>query len=117
MSSPPPHAPPLPPEANLLFGRGFRAGIDRREQKKAAAETEADLLKRLRETTGVRETDEGEGAGAGQGGGGRRLRPGGHAGGEPLVGEAAGEDDGARLAHLQVLCCAVLCCAALGSCK
>ncbi|KAL4421083.1 hypothetical protein ABPG77_001378, partial [Micractinium sp. CCAP 211/92] len=48
-------------EANLLFGRGFRAGIDRREQKKTAAEAEADMLRRKREQTGtpsIRETAE-----------------------------------------------------------
>lgn len=42
-----------PAEANLLFGRGFRAGIDRREQKKTAAEAEADMLRRKREQTGT----------------------------------------------------------------
>ncbi|KAI7836834.1 hypothetical protein COHA_009335 [Chlorella ohadii] len=45
-------------EANLLFGRGFRAGIDRREQKKSAAEVEADMQRRKREQDGVRETAE-----------------------------------------------------------
>ncbi|MCI64158.1 DEAD-box ATP-dependent RNA helicase 21-like, partial [Trifolium medium] len=29
-----------PHEAQLLFGRGFRAGMDRREQKKLAAKNE-----------------------------------------------------------------------------
>ncbi|RMZ56486.1 hypothetical protein APUTEX25_001333 [Auxenochlorella protothecoides] len=43
-------------EANLLFGRGFRAGIDRREQKKAAAGQEAELLRSLRSRTGARES-------------------------------------------------------------
>ena len=33
---------------------GFRAGIDRREQKKSAAEAEADMLRRKREQTGAR---------------------------------------------------------------
>ncbi|EFN60128.1 hypothetical protein CHLNCDRAFT_56582 [Chlorella variabilis] len=45
-------------EANLLFGRGFRAGIDRREQKKTAAESEAEILRRQRQQAGVRETAE-----------------------------------------------------------
>ena len=40
-------------EANLLFGRGFRAGIDRREQKKTAAESEADMQKRMRDQLGA----------------------------------------------------------------
>ena len=33
-------------EAALLFGRGLRAGVDRREQKKASANHEADLLRK-----------------------------------------------------------------------
>eukprot|EP00887_Chlorella_sp_A99_P003990 scaffold11.g3990.t1 len=45
-------------EANLLFGRGFRAGIDRREQKKVAAESEAELLRRMRREAGIEETAE-----------------------------------------------------------
>jgi hypothetical protein len=40
-------------EANLLFGRGFRAGIDRREQKKTAAESEAEILRRQRVQSGA----------------------------------------------------------------
>lgn len=32
-------------EANLLFGRGMLAGIDRREQKKVAATVEVRLLR------------------------------------------------------------------------
>ena len=47
-----------PAEANLLFGRGFRAGIDRREQKKAADDAEAELLRRNRRDAGVEETAE-----------------------------------------------------------
>jgi hypothetical protein len=35
-------------EAALLFGRGLRAGVDRREQKKASANHEADLLRKAR---------------------------------------------------------------------
>lgn len=35
-------------EATLLFGRGMRAGIDRREQKKKAADLEADMLRKVR---------------------------------------------------------------------
>ncbi|PSC74094.1 DEAD-box ATP-dependent RNA helicase 21 [Micractinium conductrix] len=45
-------------EANLLFGRGFRAGIDRREQKKTAIEAEADLLRLARKAAGTKETAE-----------------------------------------------------------
>lgn len=37
----------LTAEATLLFGRGMRAGIDRREQKKKAAEFEADMLRKV----------------------------------------------------------------------
>mmetsp|Transcript_27138 Transcript_27138/g.76568 ORF Transcript_27138/g.76568 Transcript_27138/m.76568 type:complete len:683 (+) Transcript_27138:506-2554(+) len=36
-------------EAPLLFGRGMRAGADRREQKKAAAEHERELLSKMRD--------------------------------------------------------------------
>ena len=43
-------------EAALLFGRGFRAGIDRREQKKVAAEAEVETLRRFRSATGLSET-------------------------------------------------------------
>ncbi len=35
-------------EAALLFGRGVRAGVDRREQKKVAAGHEAELLRKVR---------------------------------------------------------------------
>ena len=52
----------LPAEANLLFGRGFRAGIDRREQKKTAAESEADMQKRLRDQLGACTAAAGSGA-------------------------------------------------------
>lgn len=41
-------------EATLLFGRGFRAGIDRREQKMACAEVEAEALRRSRAADGSR---------------------------------------------------------------
>ncbi|KAJ6340259.1 hypothetical protein OIU77_008087 [Salix suchowensis] len=37
-----------PHEAQLLFGRGFRDGMDRREQKKLAARNEKDLRDELR---------------------------------------------------------------------
>ena len=40
-------------EATLLYGRGMRAGIDRREQKKRAAEFEADMLRKSREAFGL----------------------------------------------------------------
>jgi ATP-dependent RNA helicase DDX23/PRP28 len=43
-------------EASLLFGRGFRAGIDRREQKKASAAAEADAARRSRAASGAAET-------------------------------------------------------------
>jgi hypothetical protein len=39
----------LPAEASLLFGRGLRAGVDRREQKKQAAAHEAELMRKIRE--------------------------------------------------------------------
>lgn len=45
-------------EANLLFGRGMIAGIDRREQKKQAATVERDMLNRLRGAAGIAETAE-----------------------------------------------------------
>lgn len=38
----------LPAEAALMFGRGMRAGIDRREQKKSAAVLEAELMRKVR---------------------------------------------------------------------
>ena len=37
-------------EAALLFGRGMRAGVDRREQKKAAAAHEQQILRKMRES-------------------------------------------------------------------
>lgn len=40
-------------EATLLYGRGMRAGIDRREQKKNAAEFEASMLRKSREAFGL----------------------------------------------------------------
>ena len=43
-------------EAALLFGRGFRAGIDRREQKKLSAEAEQQALRQLRAAAGREET-------------------------------------------------------------
>ena len=43
-------------EAALLFGRGFRAGIDRREQKKASIEAESETMRRSRVASGVVET-------------------------------------------------------------
>eukprot|EP00775_Hariotina_reticulata_P011586 gene11586-11730_t len=43
-------------QANLLYGRGMLAGIDRREQKKQAATVEADMLKKLRNAAGIVET-------------------------------------------------------------
>ena len=36
-------------EANLLFGTGTRAGMDRREQKKLAADHKAQLMRKMRE--------------------------------------------------------------------
>lgn len=45
-------------EASLLFGRGLRAGVDRREQKKTAAAHEAVLMRRVRESHGITETHE-----------------------------------------------------------
>lgn len=45
-------------EAALLFGRGMRAGIDRREQRKALAEVEKTLQHRAREASGVDATIE-----------------------------------------------------------
>lgn len=47
-----------PHEAQLLFGRGFRAGMDRREQKKLAAKNENDLRKEIRLKDGVEERPE-----------------------------------------------------------
>lgn len=47
-----------PHEAAPLFGRGLRAGIDRREQKKSAAQREKGLLQKLRSAAGLKETKE-----------------------------------------------------------
>lgn len=47
-----------PHEAQLLFGRGFRAGMDRREQKKLAAKNENDLRKEIRLKVGLEERPE-----------------------------------------------------------
>ncbi|KAG0562769.1 hypothetical protein KC19_9G170100 [Ceratodon purpureus] len=47
-----------PHEAQLLFGRGFRAGMDRREQKKLAAKNENDLRKEIRLKDGIEERPE-----------------------------------------------------------
>lgn len=47
-----------PHEARLLFGRGFRAGMDRREQKKLAAKNEKELREEIRQKEGVEETRE-----------------------------------------------------------
>lgn len=38
-----------PQTALLLFGRGMRAGVDRREQKKSSAAHENELLRKMRE--------------------------------------------------------------------
>ncbi|XP_070052131.1 DEAD-box ATP-dependent RNA helicase 21-like [Nicotiana tabacum] len=45
-----------PHEPGLLFGRGFRAGIDRKEQKKLAARTKRDLLEEIRKRNGIEGT-------------------------------------------------------------
>ncbi|GLT92426.1 hypothetical protein SLE2022_102650 [Rubroshorea leprosula] len=42
-----------PHEAQLLFGRGFRAGVDRREQKKLAAKNAKEMLEEIRRKEGV----------------------------------------------------------------
>ncbi|KAJ0631395.1 putative RNA helicase [Helianthus annuus] len=42
-----------PHEAMLMFGRGFRAGIDRREQKKLAAKNEKKLRYEIRKKDGI----------------------------------------------------------------
>ncbi|KAF8400101.1 hypothetical protein HHK36_015976 [Tetracentron sinense] len=47
-----------PHEAQLLFGRGFRAGMDRREQKKLAAKNEKDMREEIRKKDGVEEKPE-----------------------------------------------------------
>ena len=43
-----------PHEAALLFGRGLRAGIDRKEQKKQAAVHEKELLSKMKSSAGAR---------------------------------------------------------------
>ncbi|GAA0165917.1 hypothetical protein Leryth_010778 [Lithospermum erythrorhizon] len=45
-----------PHEARLLFGRGFRAGMDRKEQKKLAAKEEKEIHDEIRKKDGVEET-------------------------------------------------------------
>lgn len=47
-----------PHEAQLLFGRGFRAGMDRREQKKLAAKNEKEMREEIRKKDGVEERPE-----------------------------------------------------------
>ncbi|RWR83261.1 DEAD domain-containing protein/Helicase_C domain-containing protein [Cinnamomum micranthum f. kanehirae] len=47
-----------PHEARLLFGRGFRAGMDRREQKKLAAKNEKETRQEIRRKEGVEERPE-----------------------------------------------------------
>ncbi|XP_078444253.1 P-loop containing nucleoside triphosphate hydrolases superfamily protein [Wolffia australiana] len=47
-----------PHEARLLFGRGFRAGIDRREQKKLAVRYEKETREEIRRKEGVEERPE-----------------------------------------------------------
>lgn len=47
-----------PHEAQLLFGRGFRAGMDRREQKKLAAKNEKELRDEIRKKDGIEEKPE-----------------------------------------------------------
>ncbi|KAK7252231.1 hypothetical protein RIF29_36042 [Crotalaria pallida] len=47
-----------PHEAQPLFGRGFRAGMDRREQKKLAAKNEKDLRDQMRKKDGLQEKPE-----------------------------------------------------------
>ncbi|XWS13304.1 hypothetical protein CRYUN_Cryun36dG0025900 [Craigia yunnanensis] len=47
-----------PHEAQLLFGRGFRAGMDRREQKKLAAKNEKEMRDEIRRKDGVVEKPE-----------------------------------------------------------
>ncbi|EOY05049.1 hypothetical protein QUC31_016961 [Theobroma cacao] len=47
-----------PHEAQLLFGRGFRAGMDRREQKKLAAKNEKEMREEIRKKEGVEEKPE-----------------------------------------------------------
>lgn len=45
-------------EAALLFGRGMRAGIDRREQKKVLVSLERDMLRKARSAAGIEESTE-----------------------------------------------------------
>lgn len=45
-------------EATLLFGRGMRAGIDRREQRRAAAAVETQAIRKARELEGNMESRE-----------------------------------------------------------
>ncbi|MCL7052284.1 hypothetical protein MKW94_029918 [Papaver nudicaule] len=47
-----------PHEAQLLFGRGFRAGMDRREQKKLAAKNEKEMRDEIRKKDGIEERPE-----------------------------------------------------------
>ncbi|KAF6137281.1 hypothetical protein GIB67_036318, partial [Kingdonia uniflora] len=47
-----------PHEARLLFGRGFRAGMDRKEQKKLAAKNDKELRDEIRRKDGVPENPE-----------------------------------------------------------
>ncbi|KAF3780231.1 DEAD-box ATP-dependent RNA helicase 21 [Nymphaea thermarum] len=47
-----------PQKAQLLFGRGFRAGMDRREQKKLAVKNEKELREEIRRKEGVEEKPE-----------------------------------------------------------
>ncbi|KAK2967247.1 hypothetical protein RJ640_016039 [Escallonia rubra] len=47
-----------PCEASLLFGRGFRAGMDRREQKKLAAKNESKVRDEIRKKGGIVEKPE-----------------------------------------------------------
>ncbi|XP_010413822.1 PREDICTED: DEAD-box ATP-dependent RNA helicase 21 isoform X2 [Camelina sativa] len=47
-----------PHEAQLLFGRGFRAGMDRREQKKQAAKHEKEMRDEIRKKDGIVERPE-----------------------------------------------------------
>lgn len=45
-----------PHEARLLFGRGLRAGMDRKEQKKLAAKNEKEIRDEIRKKDGIEET-------------------------------------------------------------
>ena len=47
-----------PHEAQLLFGRGFRAGMDRRKQKKLAAKNEKEMREEIRKKESVTEKPE-----------------------------------------------------------